>query len=164
MGNRERGRDTMVALKHIELTDQWPALPLDAWLPTYETLHRWTQIVGKTRLVLAPVENHWWHCALYVTARGLTTSPMPCSTGFVDAEFDFVNDVLVVRGSWGQVERIALEPKSVADFYAEWEALLAALGVEARIVPTPNEVADPTPFTDDHARASYDADAVRRWW
>jgi hypothetical protein len=164
MASPDRGHDIMVAPKRIVPADEWPPLPLDAWLPTYETLHRWTQIVGKTRLVLAPFENHWWHCALYVTARGLTTSPMPCRAGVVDAEFDFLNDALVVRGSWGQVERIVLEPKSVAEFYAEWEGLLAALGVDVHIVPSPNEIADATPFPDDRARASYDGDAVRRWW
>jgi hypothetical protein len=144
--------------------DAWPALPLEEWLPTYETLHRWTQIVGKTRLELAPFENHWWHCALYVTARGLTTSPMPTGAGVVDVELDFLDDVVVARGSWGARETMRLESKSVAAFYTEWNALLVSLGVDIRIGATPNEVADATPFAEDHKHASYDADKVRSWW
>ena len=144
--------------------DLWPALSLDDWLPTYATLHRWTQIVGKTRLVLAPFENHWWHCTLYVTARGLTTSPMPVGDGVVDVELDILNDMLVARGSWGQNETMRLESKSVAAFYDEWRSLLAALGVHARIVGKPNEIADAIPFAEDHAHATYDGDAARRWW
>src|SRR6478752_3805056 len=96
--------------------DRWPELALD-WQPTYATLHRWTQIVGKTRLGLAPFENHWWHSALYVTARGLTTSPMPYREGLVEIEFDFPDDLLRARTSNGEVRRVRLEDKSVADFY-----------------------------------------------
>ncbi len=144
--------------------ERWPALPLEDWLATYETLRRWTQIVGKTRLGLAPFENHWWHCALYVTARGLTTSPMPTSAGVVDVELDFLDDVVVARASWGQVEMIRLESKSVARFFEEWKALLAALGVEVRIVAKPNEIGDATPFGEDRAHATYDAESVRRWF
>jgi hypothetical protein len=144
--------------------DPWPQLPLDEWLPTYATLHRWMQIVGKTRMVLAPFENHWWHCTLYVTARGLTTSPVPVGKGVVDVELDIVNDVVVARGSWGQTETMRLESKSVATFYEEWQSLLAALGVRAQIVTKPNEVADAIPFAEDHTHATYDGDAARRWW
>lgn len=144
--------------------DGWPVLALEEWLPTYETLHRWTQIVGKTRLGLAPFENHWWHCTLYVTARGLTTSPMPTRAGVVDVELDFLNDEIVARGSWGPLETIRLESKSVASFYEEWKALLGRLGVDVRIVGKPNEIADSTPFADDHKHATYDADSARSWW
>ncbi|MFL5606102.1 MAG: DUF5996 family protein [Gemmatimonadaceae bacterium] len=142
----------------------WPALPLDDWLPTYATLHRWMQIVGKTRLGLAPFENHWWHCALYVTARGLTTSPMPYRDGTVEIELDILADLLVTRTSGGEIRSLRLEDKSVADFYREYRALLAELGVEVHIVPTPNELPDATPFPEDQDHKTYDADAVHRWW
>ena len=96
----------------------WPALPLAAWRDTYATLHMWTQIVGKTRLALAPMENHWWQVGLYVTARGLTTSPMPCGERSVEVEFDFIDHALALRTSDGTGIRFALSPRSVADFYA----------------------------------------------
>jgi uncharacterized protein DUF5996 len=146
------------------IRDQWPTLPLDEWLPTYATVHRWTQIVGKTRLGLAPFENHWWHCTLYVTPRGLTTSAMPYQGGDVDIEFDFLSDLLRARTSDGETRTLRLEDKSVADFYDEYRALLAALDVDVRITPTPNEVPDGTPFPNDQAHATYDGDATRRWW
>lgn len=139
-------------------------LPLEEWLPTYTTLHRWTQIVGKTRLALAPFENHWWHCALYVTAHGLTTSPMPYRGGVVEIELDFLGDLLVVRTSDDEMRSLPLENKSVADFYYEYRALLATLDVDVRMTPTPNEVVEATPFSNDHANATYDGDATRRWW
>jgi hypothetical protein len=147
-----------------EAEDAWPALPLKEWQPTYATLHRWTQIVGKTRLWLAPFENHWWHCALYVTAHGLTTLAMPYRGGVVEVEFDFLSDLLLARTSAGETRRLRLKSKSVADFYREYRAMLAALDVDVRITPTPNEVFDATPFPDDHANATFDGDATRRWW
>jgi hypothetical protein len=143
---------------------EWPSLVLEEWLPTYATLHRWAQIVGKTRLSLAPFENHWWHCALYVTARGLTTSPMPHRGGVLEIEFDFLDDLLVARTSDGDARQLRLEDKSVADFYHEYRAMLAPLGLDVRISPTPNEVADATPFAIDRAHATYDGDAARRCW
>jgi len=143
---------------------EWPSLSLDEWLPTYATLHRWTQIVGKTRLGLAPFENHWWHCALYTTARGLTTSPMPYRGSLVEIELDFLGDLLLARTSGGETRSLRLEEKSVADFYHEYRAMLAALGVDVRMTPTPNEMADATPFPVDREHASYDGDAARRWW
>ncbi len=143
---------------------QWPRLVLDEWLPTCETLHRWVQVVGKTRLALAPYMNHWWHCALYVTPLGLTTSSMPADGRAIDAQFDFVNHELMVRASDGEIRKIALEKKSVAEFYTEWRELLRALDVDVRIWPRPNEIADATPFADDRVHASYDAESVRRWF
>jgi len=143
---------------------RWPDLSLDKWAPTYATLHRWVQIVGKTRLWLAPFENHWWHCALYVTVRGLSTSPMPYGGGTVEIEFDFLDDVLRARTSGGQARSLTLENKSVAEFYGEYRAMLAALHVDVRIHPTPNEILDATPFPDDHAHATFDGNAVRNWW
>ena len=143
---------------------EWPALALDDWLPTYATLHRWSQIVGKTRLGLAPFENHWWHCALYVTAHGLTTSPMPYRGGLVEIEFDFLAHTLLSRNSRGDTRTLKLEAKSVADFYGEYRAMLASLDVDVRITPKPNEIADATPFHLDREHAAYDGDAVRHCW
>jgi uncharacterized protein DUF5996 len=144
--------------------DRWPALELDEWLPTQETLHRWLQIVGKTRLALSPFENHWWHTALYVTAHGVTTSAMPYSGGMIDIELDVLRDMLVARTSVGENRSIRLESKTVAAFYAEYRAMLAELGVEIQMSAAPNEIADATPFARDEAHATYDADAARRWW
>jgi hypothetical protein len=137
---------------------------LSDWADTYTTLHRWTQIVGKTRLALAPMQNHWWQVALYVTARGLGTSPMPYARGNVELEFDFLDHRLVARTSDGVTKSIALAPRSVADFYKDYRELLAALGVEAKIWPVPQEMADAVRFTTDREHASYDADAAQRCW
>jgi hypothetical protein len=142
----------------------WPTLPLAQWQPTQATLHLWTQIVGKTRLALAPMENHWWQVALYVTARGLTTSPMPYGTRALELEFDFLDRQLVARTSDGVVRSIALEPRSVAEFYQAYHAMLHSLGAEVRIRPIPNEMADVIPFPDDDVHAHYDADAAERCW
>src|SRR5204862_4383682 len=128
------------------------------------TLRRWTQIVGKTRLALAPMQNHWWQVALYVTARGLGTSPMPYAKGNVELEFDFLDHRLVARTSDGATRSIALVPRSVADFYQDYLGMLAALGVAAKIWPVPQEMADTTPFTADREHASYDPDAAQRCW
>ena len=144
--------------------DEWPELALSEWLPTYATLHRWTQIVGKTRLALSPFENHWWHCALYVTARGVTTSPMPFAGGTVQIDFDFLSETLDATTSDGSTRSLRLESKSVTTFYQEYRALLDALGVEVHMHPVPNELPDATPFAEDREHATYDGDAARRWW
>jgi hypothetical protein len=142
----------------------WPALPLDGWRDTYATLHRWTQIVGKTRLALAPPQNHWWQVPLYVTARGLGTSPIPYEDRSFEVELDFVGHLLVVRTSDGFVGTLPLMPQSVAEFYLAYESLLHSLAIEPRIWPVPVELAEPVPFADDHEHASYDADAAQRCW
>ena len=142
----------------------WPHLPLSDWADTQTTLHRWTQIVGKTRLALAPMQNHWWQVALYVTARGLGTSPMPYAKGNIELEFDFLDHQLVARTSDGVTKSIALAPRSVADFYKDYLGLLAALGVDAKIWPVPQEMADTVHFAADREHASYDADAAQRCW
>jgi hypothetical protein len=142
----------------------WPALPLDEWRDTYATLHMWTQIVGKTRLALAPMENHWWQVALYVTPRGLTTSAMPSRARTVAAEFDFIDHQLYLRASDGASRAVTLAPRTVADFYAAYRAALDTLGVEAKIWPAPNEVEPAIPFAEDREHASYDADAANRCW
>src|SRR5262245_54897132 len=98
--------------------DAWPALPLEAWEPTRATLHRWMQIVGKTRLALAPMQNHWWQVTLYASARGMTTTPMPVGDRTLEVEFDFIDHRLIARASDGAVAALPLVPLSVADLYA----------------------------------------------
>lgn len=148
-----------------KLAESWPALPFEAWNDTRETLHMWTQIVGKTRLELCPEENHWWHVTLYVTARGLTTSPMPYNARTFDAEFDFIDHVLRIRTSAGDVRTLQLKPRTVADFYAEYLKTLRELGIDVAIRhPQPDEVADPIPFAEDRVHSSYDRDAAHRFW
>ena len=142
----------------------WPALPLAEWQDTYVTVHRWMQMVGKTRLALAPMQNHWWQVTLYLTTRGLGTSPMPAGDRAVEIEFDFIDHRLVVRTSEGEERSIALAPRSVAEFYDDYVATLAALEIDARIRPVPVELADVLPFPEDRIHASYDADAAQRCW
>jgi hypothetical protein len=142
----------------------WPQLPLDAWRETKDTLHLWTQIVGKVRLALAPMVNHWWQVPLYVSARGLTTSAMPGAGGAVEIRFDFVDHVLRIETSAGAARELALAPRSVADFHRETMAALRALGVDARVRPYPVELADAIPFERDDVHHAYDADAAQRFW
>ncbi len=142
----------------------WPSLPLGEWQDTLTTLHRWLQIVGKTRLSLAPPVNHWWHITLYLTARGLTTSPMPSGGGTVEVELDFIDHHLLIRCSDGAGRQIALAPRSVADFYREYMGLLEELGVQARFRPAPNEMEDATPFAQDQEHRSYDPEYANRCW
>lgn len=142
----------------------WPQLPLSDWADTYATLHRWAQLIGKTRLALAPMQNHWWQVTLYLTARGLGTSPIPYHERSFEIELDFLDHRLLMRTSDAAVQSIPLAPRSVADFYREYRGMLAALGVEARIWPVPVEIADATPFAADRVHASYDADAAQRCW
>jgi len=144
--------------------DAWPPLPLDAWEPTRATLHRWLQIVGKTRLALAPMQNHWWQVVLYLSARGMTTTPMPCGERTIEVEFDFIDHQLTARTSDGAAASLALMPRSVADFYVEYRELLRGLGVKPRIWPQPVEIANALPFPLDREHAAYDAHAARRFW
>jgi hypothetical protein len=144
--------------------DPWPALPLDQWQDTRDTLHLWTQVVGKVRLALAPAVNHWWHVPLYVDSVGLTTSLMPYRGLGVEVVFDVTSHRLVVRTTAGGHRRMALEPRSVADFTAEFRSHLRELGVDVPISGTPVEVAEAIPFDEDDQHASYDADAVHRFW
>jgi hypothetical protein len=124
----------------------------------------WTQIVGKTRLALAPMQNHWWQVPLYVTPRGLATSAMPWHDMAVDIEFDFLDHVLAIRTSNGDRGTMPLRPQSVADFYNEYVAELASFGIHPAIMPVPVEVETAIPFAEDDVHASYDADAARRHW
>jgi hypothetical protein len=142
----------------------WPSQPLDAWRETYETLHMWLQIVGKTRLALAPMENHWWQTALYVTPRGLTTSAIPSGERTFAVDFDFVDHRLLIRASDGGTRVMPLDPKPVAVFYAEYLDALRGLGVEARVNGVPVEVETAIPFAEDRQHAAYDREAVERCW
>lgn len=146
-------------------SEAWPPLPLEAWEKTCDTLHLWTQIVGKTRLAQAPMQNHWWQVALYLTARGLGTSPIPFGERTFEAEFDLLDHRLVVRTSDGGQEALPLEPRSVADFYRAWQRILRSLDVPAPVRhPRPNEVANAIPFDADTTHASYDPAAAGRFF
>ena len=142
---------------------EWPELPFTEWEQTCDTLHMWTQIVGKTRLALEPLENHWWNVPLYVTPRGLTTSPIPYKEQTFEVHFDFVAHRLCIETSEGREESIPLAGHSVADFYGEYMARLRALGIEVTIHRTPVEFDDPTPFDQDRHHASYDTEYVERF-
>ena len=142
----------------------WPDLPLQRWKDTLDTLHLWTQIVGKIRHELSPLLNHCWSDTLYVSARGLTTSPIPSGNRVFEIEFDFVAHRLEIRTSDGAVEAFALAPQSVAAFYRRLFAMLEKLGIRVAIHKKPNEVADPIPFDRDETHASYDSDYANRFW
>jgi hypothetical protein len=146
------------------MTDsRWPRLDWEQWKDTAATLHMITQIVGKTRLALTPLQNHWWNVPLYVSARGLTTSAMPCADGLLEIEFDLRDHLLEFRRSTGATDQIALRPRPIAAFYATYMSTLAELGVNAKIWPMPVEIADPIRFDRDTRHSSYDADAVERF-
>jgi len=146
------------------LKQEWPELPLKAWEDTYHTLHMWTQIVGKIRLELAPLQNHWWNVALYVNARGLTTSPIPYQGRDFEIQFDFLNHQLQLRTSDGTDRALALSPKSVAAFYRELFSMLRGAGIDIQINPKPQEVPDPIPLDHDETHASYDPEYANRLW
>jgi Family of unknown function (DUF5996) len=142
----------------------WPPLPLQEWKPTYHNLHMWTQIVGKVRLELTPLVNHWWNVPLYVTARGLTTSPVPYGKDTFEIQFDFLDHKLLIERCDGVQKTLALEPRTVADFYAEFMSSLRELKIEVSIYAKPVEVLDPIPFGEDRLYRAYDADAAFRCW
>jgi hypothetical protein len=154
----------MAAQPSITNQDSWPELPLEAWQDTYATLHMWTQIVGKVRLALSPLVNHWWEVALYVNARGLTTSAIPYGDGIFEVQFDFIEHELVIQTSWGASKAMELEPRSVAEFYAEFMAALRSLGIEVKIWTLPCEVPNPVRFERDTQHASYDREYAHRLW
>jgi hypothetical protein len=153
-----------------------PALPFDSWKDTLATLHMWTQVVGKVRLKLCPLVNHWWNVPFYVTARGMTTSAMPYAEGAsesavpepipgtIEVRFDFIDHHLSLETSDGRNVSIALKSQSVADFYEKFMDALAELGVDAKIWTTPCEVPDPTPFEKDQIHHTYDPDAAHKFW
>jgi len=145
-------------------TSDWPALAYDDWADTAETLHLWTQVVGKVRMALTPPVNHWWHVPLYVSARGLTTSPMPAGGRSVEIVFDFLDHQLRVTCSDGRRETMALQPMTVAAFYRETMAMLDRLGVQAHIWTMPCEIEGAVPFEADEVHRAYDAEAAQRFW
>jgi hypothetical protein len=152
-------------MKNDETRNEFfPPLPLAEWEATKDTLHLWTQIVGKIRLVQTPLINHFWNVTLYVSARGLTTSAMPYERGVFEIEFDFIDHNLVVKTSEGEIKTIRLEPKTVAAFYEELMTTLASLGIEPTLRAVPDELPDPIPFAEDTTHKSYDARYANRFW
>jgi Family of unknown function (DUF5996) len=142
----------------------WPELPLDSWKDTYATLHMWTQIVGKVRLTLTPLVNHWWNIPLYVTAQGLTTSRIPYGNRSFEIWFDFIRHQLVLETNDGRREALPLGPRSVADFYLDFMKMLRSAGINIKIWHMPVEIANPIPFDQDRQHASYDAKSVEKFW
>jgi len=142
----------------------WPPLTLQSWKDTYATLHMCMQIVGKVKLALTPRVNHWWNVPLYVSARGLTTAAMAYGTRTFEVQFDFLNHQLTVESSDGRVRSLPLIPRSVADFYQEFMGLLHSTDIDVKIWRMPVEILEPIPFDEDHVHASYDAEAVSRFW
>ncbi len=145
-----------------------PALPLDSWKDTLATLHMWTQVVGKVRLKLCPLVNHFWNVTFYLTARGMTTSAMPYPGQDVDrtveVQFDFIEHRLLLDTSEGRHIAIELKPQSVADFYKKFMTALADLGADVSIRTTPCEIPDPIPFEKDETHSAYDPNAVHKFW
>jgi hypothetical protein len=148
----------------MKQSDSWPALPLAEWKDTYATLHMWTQIVGKVRLALNPQSNHWWGSTLYLTARGLTTSPIPFEMGVFEINFDFIAHTLEVNTSLGDSRALRLLPRTVAEFYAELMGMLHSLGIDVRVWPMPVEVPRPVRFNLDDSHAAYDSEYAHRFW
>ena len=146
------------------LRDAWPALPFAAWRDTCATLQLWTQVVGKVRLAQTPWLNHSWHVPLYVTARGLTTSPIPHRHRIFQIDFDFIDHRLRIDSSDGAQRQLSLQPQSVADFHSAVMRALADIGIEVTIDRMPNEIAGAIPFDEDREHASYDAVYAQRFW
>jgi Family of unknown function (DUF5996) len=146
------------------VNDAWPPLPLSPWADTYATLHMWTQIVGKIRLRASAPINHSWHTTLYVTARGLTTSVMPCGSRAFQIDFDFIDHALLIQVNNGATARIRLGPQATAAFYRQVMEALHKFGIDLRIYAKPNEVMDPIPFAQDEVHRAYDMAAVERLW
>jgi len=143
---------------------EWPALPYDDWADTLDTLHMVLQIVGKVRVALSPKEPEWAHITLYVTARGLTTGPVLSNVGLFDIEVDLLHHVVVVRTADGEAERVALEARPVAEFWAEFTGALTKLGIDVELSIEPQEVPDPIPFPDDTTHTTYDPAVATRFW
>jgi hypothetical protein len=144
--------------------DSWPSLPYQEWKETCATLHMWTQIVGKIRLKLAPWTNHSWHVTLYLTARGLTTSPIPHGTRLFQIDFDFIDHKLLLKTSDGALREMSLTPQSVAQFYQTLMSILQELNLTVSINTTPNELPNPIPFERDETHRSYDPEYANRFW
>jgi hypothetical protein len=148
----------------VASASSWPAFTHDDARATLATVHLWTQMVGKTRLALSPRENHYWHVPLYLTSRGLTTSPMPHRSGTIEIAFDFIDHRLVAQTSEGATAALPLSPRPVAEFYRDYRALLRELDVHAKIWPVPTELPDPVRFDADREHASYDRAVMESYW
>jgi len=155
---------TSVSPSPLTSAELWPELHLADWAATRDTLHLWSQIVGHIRMVLSPALNHWWHVTLYVTSRGLTTSPIPYAGRTFEIHFDFLDHRLLIATSRNEWRALKLESKSVADFYRELMGLLSELRIEAKIHGKPDEVPNPIPFAEDGVHRSYDSEYARRFW
>jgi len=151
-------------LPSVDRPECWPSLPLDSWKDTRDTLHMWTQIVGKVRLALTPLVNHWWNVPLYVTPRGLTTSLIPYGERSFELRFDVLKHQLVLETSDGAVRALPLAPRSVADFYQEFMSMLRAEDINVKIWHMPVEIPNPIPFDQDRVHASYDPKSVEKFW
>jgi hypothetical protein len=151
-------------LPSVDRPECWPSLFLDSWDDTRATLHMWTQIVGKVRLALTPLVNHWWNVPLYVTARGLTTSLIPYGERSFELRFDFLKHQLVLETSDAAVRTLPLAPRPVADFYQEFMSMLRAEGINVKIWHMPVEIPNPIPFDQDRVHASYDPKSVEKFW
>jgi hypothetical protein len=150
--------------KAMTQAEEWPSLPFAEWRETCATLHMWSQVIGKIRLAQAPLINHWWQVPLYVTSRGLTTSPVPFGLRTFQIDFDFIDHRLIVRTSDGATDGCALRPMTVADFYGDIMQRLKALGLDIRIWTTPVEIPDPIRFEQDRQHGAYDPDYANRFW
>ena len=148
----------------LNSAEVWPSLPLEEWRETCETLHLWTQVVGKVRLALAPLINHWWEAALYVTARGLTTSPIPYQSHYFQIDFDFISHELRIDRDDGRRHILPLKPQTVAAFYRDVMDALHSLEIEVKLWPVPVEVPDPIPFEQDETHRTYDPEQAQRFW
>src|SRR5882757_10626136 len=147
-----------------DTSEMWPALPLAEWVDTYATLHMWSQDVGKVRLAKSPRVNHWWEVPLYVSGRGLTTSPIPYEKGIFEVQFDFIDHKLNIVTTGGEIRSLRLIPRTVADFYAEFMEMLRSLGINVKIWPMPVEVPNPIRFDQDRTHASYDPQFANSFW
>lgn len=149
---------------HDGTAETWPELPLAAWRDTCDTLHMWTQIVGKVALELKPFLNEWWEVGFHLTGRGLTTGLIPAGGRQFDITFDLLGSMLYIAVSDGQVRALPLRPRSVAHFYRDLMGALHDLGIEVSITTTPSEIPDPVPFDQNEQDAAYDPEYVIRWW
>jgi len=160
----ESNMDTRLNTSERETAELWPPLPYEEWKDTYNTLHMWAQIVGKVRMELTPLVNHWWNVTFYLTARGLTTSPIPYQNSTFEVDFDFIDHNLFIQTSEGTSKALPLLPRSVADFYREFMEALRSLNINVTINTLPSEVTNPIRCDEDFVHASYDPEYANRCW
>jgi Family of unknown function (DUF5996) len=146
------------------MNEQWPELPLAAWQKTYDTLHLWTQVIGKIRLARTPLINHWWNTTLYVNARGLTTSSIPYGDGAFEIAFDFIDHRLLIETSWGKRRTLDLRPQACADFWHAVMEALAELKIDLEIHPLSSELPQNVRLDLDREHDSYEPQWANRWW